>query len=98
MFESDDGMSRQASSLEPLVTFIARSRGLSMSAAGQIVAEVLAYLDETSRDFVLRRHRELQQAGSTNAEIFAVLQEELAVHRFRAEPLSDRQLRRLIYG
>ena len=45
-----------------------------------------------------RRHAELKTHGVRNPEIFARLAEELA-HRVVAAPaLSERQLRRIVYG
>ena len=45
-----------------------------------------------------RRHAELKTHGARNPEIFAHLAEELA-HRVVAAPaLSERQLRRIVYG
>ena len=63
-----------------------------------LVEEVVAFLSETVDEFVRRRHRELQAAGLTNPEIFALLAEELAGRRFRAPAVSPRQLRRIVYG
>ena len=63
-----------------------------------LVEEVVAFLSETVDEFVRRRHRELQAAGLTNPEIFALLAEELAGRRFRAAAVSPRQLRRIVYG
>ena len=41
---------------------------------------------------------ELQRSGLTNDEIFARIAVEVEAWRFRAAPLSTRQLRRMIYG
>jgi hypothetical protein len=47
---------------------------------------------------VRRRHRELQAAGRTNAEIFGRIAAELAGRPVAAPALSERQLRRIVYG
>ena len=45
-----------------------------------------------------RRQRALQAAGLANAAIFARLAAELSTLRFRAPELTQRQIRRMIYG
>ena len=62
------------------------------------VEEMLAYFDETPERFVIRRHRELQEDGVKNIQAFAQIRAELDNTRFVAPPLSERQVRRLIYG
>lgn len=81
-----------------LARHLTRNLGLDARIATRAVAEMLAYLDETAEDFVVRRHRELQQAGLSNEQAFAVLQCETESRRFAIKPLSQRQIRRLIYG
>ena len=45
-----------------------------------------------------RRHAELKTYGAKNPEIFAELARELAERVVAAPPLTERQLRRLVYG
>ena len=45
-----------------------------------------------------RRHAELRRRGHRNAEIWRLLAAELPTRRFRADELSERQLRRIVYG
>jgi hypothetical protein len=47
---------------------------------------------------VRRRHLAMQGEGLSNPEIFARLQAELAQWRFRTPELTERQIRRIIYG
>ena len=84
--------------LEELVEYLARSSRLDRAEASRLVDEVLAFLGESAEEFVCRRHRELQQAGHPNREIFARIGAEAAQRRFRAPPYSERQIRRLVYG
>ena len=81
-----------------LVAHLVRTTDLSATEAARVVADVLAYYDETPDGWVRRRHRELQRQGLTNDVIFERLGREITEQRFRAEPLSARQLRRLVYG
>ncbi|MFT2016972.1 hypothetical protein ACMA1D_14155 [Streptomyces sp. 796.1] len=83
---------------EDLVDHLVRSSPLGRGEAARVVLDVLAYFDETAEEFVRRRHRELQSAGLTNADIFERIEAELP-HRAVAPPtLSLRQLRRIVYG
>jgi hypothetical protein len=84
--------------LPELIAYLARSTRLTPGEARRVVDEVLAFLDETPDAFVRRRHLELQGAGLDNRAIFARLGEELAFRRFRAPMLSERQIRRIVYG
>ena len=51
-----------------------------------------------SRLYVRRRHAELKTFGVRNPEIFARLADELAQRVVAAPELSERQLRRIVYG
>jgi hypothetical protein len=83
---------------DDLIDHLVRSTSLQRGEAVRIVMDVLAYFDETTEEFVRRRHRELQSKGLTNTDIFARISEELP-HRTVAPPsLSLRQLRRIVYG
>ncbi|MBH5335014.1 hypothetical protein IHE55_09485 [Streptomyces pactum] len=92
-------LERRSSSLhEDLLDHLVRSTPLNRGEAARVVLDVLAYFDETTEEFVRRRHRELQSGGLTNADIFERIAAELP-HRAVAPPeLSLRQLRRMVYG
>ncbi|MFC7495431.1 MULTISPECIES: hypothetical protein [unclassified Nocardioides] len=81
-----------------LVTRIATSTGLSPAEAERVVADVVAFHAESVEDYVRRRHTQLKTYGAKNPEIFARIAEELADRVVAAPPLSERQLRRIIYG
>ncbi|MDE9366695.1 hypothetical protein PZ938_13860 [Luteipulveratus sp. YIM 133132] len=81
-----------------LVDRVAASTGLSPAEAARVVDDVLAFYGETVEQFVRRRHAHLQTYGARNAEIFATLAEELEDRRVAAPRLSERQLRRIVYG
>lgn len=72
--------------------------GVSRGQAARLVEEVLAYFSETPEEFVRRRHRELQAGGAPNAISFAAIAAELAQRRVPGPKLSERQIRRVIYG
>lgn len=66
--------------------------------AEHLVQEVLHFFGDTAEEFIVRRHRDLQQEGLSNAEIYTRITDELSTRRFRSPPLSERQIRRVIYG
>ena len=46
----------------------------------------------------LQRHHELRLRQLKNAEIWSAISAEMAARRFAAPALSQRQLRRIVYG
>jgi hypothetical protein len=83
---------------QDLARHLAASTGLPQSTAMRVIADVTTYFSETTEEFVRRRHAELQQGQRTNDEIWPVIAAELSQRRFAAPGLSERQLRRLVYG
>lgn len=81
-----------------LVSRVASSTGLSEGEAGRVINDVIAYFSETTEQFVRRRHGHLQTYGMKNPEIFAQIRSDLARRVVSAPPLSERQLRRIVYG
>jgi len=86
------------SELQDLIAYLVRTTSLSPRDATRVVGDVLAYLSETPEDYIRRRHLALQAEGLANAEIFARIVAEVGQLRFRAPELSERQIRRIIYG
>ena len=81
-----------------LVRHVQLSTGLTPAEAARVVEDVLAFHREPVEDFVRRRHTELKTYGAKNAEIFAVLAAEVTGRLVAAPALSERQLRRIVYG
>ena len=86
------------SDLDPLISHLTATSGLSAGQARRVIDDVLAYLDETVDVFVSRRHRELMHEGLRNDAIYAQLATELRERRFAAPPVTKRQIRRMVYG
>ena len=82
---------------EPLLDHLVAT-GLTRSDAQRTVAEVLDYFSETTEAFVRRRHRELQRGGLANSESLGRIAAELPRRRVAPPVLSQRQIRRVIYG
>ncbi|MBV9384568.1 MAG: hypothetical protein JOY82_05975 [Streptosporangiaceae bacterium] len=83
---------------QELARHVAASTGLPEATATRVVADVVAYFTETVEDFVRRRHGEMRLAQRRNDEIWPLIAAELGARRFSAPSLSERQLRRMVYG
>ncbi|MGH7789988.1 MAG: hypothetical protein ACRERC_24180 [Candidatus Binatia bacterium] len=84
--------------LEALLQHLEQTTRLSGAEAARVVAEVLDYFAEPLEGFVARRHAELRDEELKNPEIFARIASEVQQRRFAAPALSERQIRRMIYG
>jgi hypothetical protein len=85
--------------VDPLIVdHLVATTELSPEEATRVIEDVVAFHAEPVEAYVRRRHAELKAHGTRNPEIFARLAAELA-HRVVAAPaLTERQLRRIIYG
>lgn len=81
-----------------LVAHVVATTGLSPAEAARVVDDVVAFHAEPVEAFVRRRHAELKTYGAKNPEIFARIAGELRGRVVAAPPLTERQLRRLVYG
>lgn len=83
---------------EALLAHLVATTGLSPADAARVIEDVVAFHAEPVEELVRRRHAQLRTYGARNDEIFARLAEELQ-HRVVAAPrLTERQLRRIVYG
>lgn len=81
-----------------LVAHLVATTGLSESEVTRVVEDVVGYLAEPVEDYVRRRHTELKTFGAKNPAIFARIAEELSGRLVAAPELTERQLRRIVYG
>ena len=81
-----------------LVDHLVATTELTEAEAARVVEDVLAFHAEPVEAYVRRRHAELKTYGARNTEIFSRLAEELAQRVVSAPALSERQLRRIVYG
>jgi hypothetical protein len=81
-----------------LVAHVMATTELTEAEAARVVEDVLAFHAEPVEAYVRRRHAELKTYGARNFEIFGRLAEELADRVVAAPALSERQLRRIVYG
>lgn len=86
--------------LDEFAAHLARTTGLSGVDARRVLDEVVALLaSETVEGFVVRRHRELKDTeGQRNDTIYRRIADEVASRPFATTPLTERQIRRVIYG
>ena len=84
--------------LGELLDHLQRTTRLSRDEAAHAVREVLAFFAESTEQFVARRHAELQEQELDNAQIYRRIAGELRARRVAPPALSERQIRRLIYG
>jgi hypothetical protein len=81
-----------------LVSRVAASTGLTPAEAERVVDDVVAYFAESTEDYVRRRHHTLKTRGLKNPEIWSQISQELSHRVVSAPELSERQLRRIVYG
>ncbi|MDY7100144.1 MAG: hypothetical protein S0880_03055 [Actinomycetota bacterium] len=83
---------------DDLLAHLVRSTALEPAIAARVIDEVVSYFSESATAFVRRRHRELQADGLANAEIYGRIAAERAARPVAAPDLTERQIRRLVYG
>jgi hypothetical protein len=83
---------------QDLVRHVARSTGLDEATASRVVADVMAYFGQTVEEYVVKRHENLKSRNRKNDDIWPLIMDELRTRRFMADELSERQLRRMVYG
>jgi len=83
---------------DELVDHLTRSTALNRGEALRVIQDVLAFFDETTEEYVRRRHRELQAQGLVNATIFERIEADLKYRAVAPPELTLRQLRRIVYG
>jgi hypothetical protein len=83
---------------EELVDRLAESLGIGRAEAARVVGEVVSYYHEPVEEFVRRRHAACQRRGIRNAQTYQLLARELRGRLVAAPELTERQIRRMIYG
>jgi hypothetical protein len=83
---------------DELVQRLADSLGVSPSEAARVVGEVVAHFHEPIEDYVRRRHESCRRQGIANPQAYALIAAEAAGRVVAAPSLTERQVRRIIYG
>ena len=94
----DELQARDAPYPQDLVRHVAMSTGLDEATATRVVADVMAYFGQTVEEYVVQRHENLKSRNRKNDEIWPLIMDELKTRRFTADGLSERKLRRMVYG
>jgi hypothetical protein len=81
-----------------LIDRVAGSAGLTPAEAARVVQDVLAWYREPVEEYVRRRHAHHHLYGRRNPETFELISAELAGRVVAPPSLSQRQLRRIVYG
>jgi hypothetical protein len=81
-----------------LIEHLTSISALDSAKAQQLVEEVLSFYQEGVEQYITRRHSECQFQGLANSQIYTLISQELAQRCFAAPALSERQIRRIIYG
>jgi uncharacterized protein YdaU (DUF1376 family) len=84
--------------LDELLDHLERTTRLSRREAERVVAEVASFFSESTEEFVTRRHEELRRERLRNPVIFERIAGELQARRVAPPRLTQRQLRRIVYG
>ena len=83
---------------EDLIQHLRAVTGIDAAVLEKILGEVKAWYGEDLRAWIVRRHHELQGQGLANREIYQQIRNEARGVLVRPAPLSERQIRRVIYG
>ncbi len=88
-----------AASLDPgFRDYLLRIVDVSERQLDKLLVELMDHWSETQEQHVLRRHRELQRDGVPNRLVYGLIRQELPSRRFAQRLMTERQVRRLIYG
>ena len=77
---------------------IARNYGIEPEQAERLLEELPQLFPLTASEYICQRHLALQQLGFKNSEIYRKIGTELEGMVFSAGSMSERQIRRIIYG
>lgn len=81
-----------------LVSHVVATTSLTPGEAARVIDDVISFHARPVEDYVRDRHAHLRTYGAKNPEIFARIAEELPQRVVAAPVLSERQLRRIVYG
>jgi hypothetical protein len=81
-----------------LVSHVVATTSLTPGEAARVIDDVIAFHAQPVEEYVRMRHASLKTYGAKNPEIFARIAEELQARVVAPPQLSERQLRRIVYG
>ncbi|WP_210649643.1 hypothetical protein [Nocardioides sp. SYSU D00065] len=81
-----------------LVAHLVATTTLTPGEAARVIDDVVAFHAQPVEQYVRERHARLKTYGAKNPEIFERIAAELAERVVAPPVLSERQLRRIVYG
>lgn len=81
-----------------LVAHVVATTSLTPGEAARVIDDVVSFHAQPVEVYVRDRHARLKTYGAKNPEIFTRIAEELGERVVAAPELSERQLRRIVYG
>ncbi len=81
-----------------LVSHVVATTSLTAGEAARVIEDVISFHAQPVEAYVRERHAHLQTYGARNSEIFTRIAAELRGRVVAAPELSERQLRRIVYG
>jgi hypothetical protein len=81
-----------------LVSHVVATTSLTPGEAARVIDDVIAFHAQPLEAYVRDRHARLRTYGAKNPEIFERIAAELSERVVAAPELSERQLRRIVYG
>jgi hypothetical protein len=81
-----------------LVSHVVATTSLTPGEAARVIEDVIAFHAQPVEEYVRARHADLKTYGAKNPEIFARIADELRDRVVASPELSERQLRRIVYG
>ncbi len=85
-------------SLQEFTSYILDSFQLTEQEFDRLMDEFLAFFELEVEEFIRQRHLQLKKEGLKNEAIYEQINQELDSRRFKSADLSQRQIRRIIYG
>ena len=79
-------------------TYITATYALNENDFDRLLEDFNYYYTLELKEFIRTRHLELKTSGLKNSQIYKQLENEVQERRFKNEALSERQIRRVIYG
>ncbi len=83
---------------EEFENYLLSSYSLEKNELDRLIEDLSGAFSETVDEFIHKRHIQLQSEGLRNGEIYKILQKEIKTRLFHGPNLSERQIRRVIYG
>ena len=79
-------------------SYILSTVNISQKDFYNLLNEISSYFNVSHKEYIQKRHLELQKQGFSNRTIYVKIQKEIKARPFCAPDLSIRQIRRCIYG